>query len=135
MRWFCLQIQAELASNYSTPDPLFSHNNLASLGFFAPHFKGIRSDQIRRWPGRKGTPSRPKWTSDKRPNLGRSSIYHETSRTQLKLEVVGSAGVLCVVCAVCCCVLCVVCAVCLLCIVSVVCCVVFVVKHTIKGQH
>ena len=72
--------------------------------------------------GRKGTPSRPKWTPDKRQNLGQSAIYHESSITQVKMEVVGSAFVLCIVCAVCLlCILGIACCL-LLCVVSVVCC-------------
>ena len=47
--------------------------------------------------------------------------HHELSRTQLKMEVVGSACVLCAVCVVCC-ALRVLCAVCLLCFVGIVCC-------------
>ena len=78
-----------------------------------------------RCPGRKGTPSRPKWTPDRRQHLGRSAINHELSRTKLKMEVVGSACGWWVVC-------CLSAVPCGFCVLSVVCCVVSVVKHPKK---
>ena len=96
-------------SNHSTSDPLFSHNKPPTSLPSEVSEVTRSAESLIRWPGRKGTPSRPKWTPDKLQNLGPSAIYHESSRTPLKLEVVGSACVLCVLCVVgtvCCCVCC-----------------------------